>query len=90
MKIGHHVISGPCFADDVCTLAVSKPALQQKFQVAYSYSCKWQFTFNQEKCAYVVIGKDSMPKMNITLGNKNINKSNFEEHLGTRLMIRAN
>ena len=89
VKIGNNIINSPCFADDVCTLALSKNALQQRFTVAYKYSCKWQFSFNPEKCAYVIVGKDDMPSFKIKLGSNVIKKVCVEEHLGTALCCDA-
>ena len=53
------IIKGPEYAEDVCTLALMKPSLQEHFKVAYTYRRKkWQFDFSPTKCVVMALFKE--------------------------------
>ena len=78
-------VASPAFADDVTLAAVSKEGIQQLVSIAYKYSKKWRFSYNQSKCKAILFGKNIEKNVKIMLGDICIKVVDYEQHLGTIL-----
>ena len=58
----------PTYADDIALCALQKYGLNKLRNIAYDYSKKWQFVFNETKRVVMVFGKDNSPEIPINLG----------------------
>ena len=84
-SVGGIITTCPTFADDLTLIALSKIGLQQLLNIAYSFSVKWRYEYNSEKCAVLIFGNDINPSKNLTIGNNVIQMSKKETHLGILL-----
>jgi hypothetical protein len=89
LNIGAHIgdinVSCPTSADDMAVVTLSSMALQTMVTVAYTYSCRWRFTFSPPKCMCMVFGAIVQDNIQIQLGDIVLKISNAEKHLGTVL-----
>jgi hypothetical protein len=74
------------FADDIVFVAQSKEALQQAFDIAYTYSRKWRFDFNigKDKSAVMVVGGEEEGDRRM-LGDQELAITSSYKYLGVGL-----
>ena len=72
----------PAFADDLCITTLHKPMLQSQLDKVYEFSTKWRMKFNPTKSAIVIVGKDTMPSISVTIGGLTIPVKEGEQHMG--------
>ena len=75
--------TNPALADDIACLSSSPVGLQEMLNVAFRYSCLWQFSFNALKSSIVIFGKNITPTQHEwKLGNESIPINDRYKHLG--------
>ena len=50
--------------------------------LSFKYSVLWHFEFSPTKCCVIICGKDTNPRINVTMLDHNIQVSACENHLG--------
>ena len=75
--------TNPALADDIACLSSSPVGLQEMLNVAFRYSCLWQFSFNALKSSIVIFGKNITPTQHEwKLGEESIPINDKYKHLG--------
>ena len=64
----------PSFADDITTVALYKPSLNNLLMIAHNYSMKWLFDFSATKSGWMLWGKDDYPELDVRLGEQSLQK----------------
>ena len=73
-------LSAPSFADDISLLVLYPTFLQHFMNIAYEYSLKWQYEFNNIKSCIVTYGESkpshfaNMQERSWTLGVENVDE----------------
>ena len=83
--LGDINVSCPAFADDVSTGSIFKSGLNQMLDIAYRYGIKWKYEYSNEKCVYMVWGKDSSPSTPVKLGGNQLKRVEQCKHMGVEL-----
>jgi hypothetical protein len=84
-KIQNIITGNPAYADDLAIICLHKRYMQRQLDNAFSYSQKWRFDFNPDKCTILVFGKDASPSHTLKLGNAEIPVKKAEVHMGILL-----
>jgi hypothetical protein len=84
-RIEHLTTGSPTYADDLAIICLHKPHMQKLLNSAFSYSQRWRFNFNPDKCAILVFGKDMCPSYTLKLGGVAIPVKKAEVHMGVLL-----
>ena len=85
LMLGKTNVSCPTFADDMTVMSLSKVSLQRQLDRVYSYSSKWRYLYNSQKCKVIIFGKDKSPSKMLMLGNNHIDVVDGHDHVGTML-----
>ena len=73
-------LSAPSFADDISLLVLYPTFLQHLMNIAYEYSLKWRYEFNNIKSGMVTYGESkpshfaNMQERSWTLGVENVDE----------------
>ena len=77
------------YADDIAVCSLYPNSMKSFIDMAYYYSQKWRFTFNNKKCATLVYGKQD-EKCAFKLGNDPIDVCEQYNHLGIMNKVKCN
>ena len=83
--IGDINVASPAYADDVSVGSIHKPGLNIMLQIAHDYAKKWRYEYSEEKCVYMMWGRDSFPNLSVTLGDVQLNCVKQSTHMGLEI-----
>ncbi len=72
----------PTFADDVALVSTSKRSLNRQLAVCSKYSRDWRFDFAPAKCCVLIFGRDTQPRVDITLSGHTLKVVKGHTHVG--------
>ena len=85
IAINCHNISSPAHADDVFCLCIYKMGMNMMLDRALKYSCKWRYSYNMDKMIALLYGIDTMPHVDIKIGNVCVKTEPAFKHVGNTL-----
>ena len=85
LKVYQHKIESPAFANNVVVTAKSKRAMNILLKVSLTHAHKWRYTFNPQKCIYMMFGLDKEPEVAVVFGTSTVKQVENTLYLGVPL-----
>ena len=78
-------VTCPSFADDIAIGALYKGGLNIHLALAHDYSVKWHFEFSNSKSVWILWGEDTVPSIDLKLGDRILQQVKSYKHMGITL-----